>query len=216
MLSVAIMADPRRAAFVGELQRTIPEALVVWDRGRGRWDTGRRALLAHDEGATHRLVLQDDSLPCRNLIPAAARIAERAGRRPVSLYTGRFRPAGKQRPIAEAFARAERAGAPYFSMEGPWHGVALLLPTAHIPELVEWADARTDIPSYDRRISRWHGAKGIACWYTLPSLVDHRPEAENPSLIHDSGRRPSAGDHRAHRFIGDADPLDIDWSREPA
>jgi len=44
----------------------------------------------------------------------------------------------------------------------------------------------------------------------VPSLVDHRGVDETPWLV--PGR---AGNRRAHWFIGDGDPLAIDWTLEP-
>ncbi|SFD14356.1 hypothetical protein [Streptomyces aidingensis] len=206
-LSVAVMAHPKRRHFVAELTAALDvEAPVVWDERNDRWDTGRRSLLAHDPQASHHLVVQDDAVVCRDLAAAAARAAEAAGERPVALYTGRVRPYRAR--VAQAIEGARAAGATWLEMEGPWWGVALVIPTAHIPDLVAWGDGRPDVPNYDKRIARWYGHQGIACWYSIPSLVDHRSVAENPSLV--PGR---TGDRHAHCFIGHGSSgLDVEWS----
>lgn len=205
-VSVAVMAHPKRRRFVEELVEQIDvDAPVVWDRRGDRWDTGRRSMLAYDPSATHHLVIQDDAVPCRDVAAAAARAAHAAGERPVSLYTGRIRPYSKR--VYMDFADAVRAGATWLEMGGPWWGVGIMLPTVHIPEMIAWADKRTDVANYDKRIGRWYVSQKIKCWYTVPSLVDHRGVAENPSLV--KGR---TGDRHAQRFIGaDASGLQVQW-----
>jgi hypothetical protein len=61
-LSVAIMhvaSSTERAANVPHLLAAFPEATIVEDRGRGVWDTARRAWEC--AAGTHHLVLQDDA-----------------------------------------------------------------------------------------------------------------------------------------------------------
>lgn len=203
------MAHPSRRRFVDELLEQLGDVPVIWDREGDRWETGSRALRAHVEtGATWGLTIQDDAILGRDCIPAAAKAAEVAGERPVSLYTGKSRP--HQNIVSPAVKRAQRTGSPWLAMEGPWWGVGIVLPTAHIPELCEWGDAHPRIRNYDLRISRWYEQQGIDCWYTVPSLVDHREVGENPSLI--SGR---TGNRQAHTFIGERSALEIDWSLPP-
>lgn len=196
-MSAAVMAHPRRSHLVRQLVSKLDvRAEVVWDRIGVEWDTGRRALLAFSATATHHLVVQDDAVVCRDLVRAAVAAAAVAGERPVSFYTGRVRPFG--RLVERASAEAVAAGATWMQMPGPWWGVALMLPTSHIPELVAWADRRGQhIADYDKRIARWYVRQGIACWYSVPSLVNHRPEYESPSLL-----PGHAADRTAHQFIG--------------
>lgn len=209
-LSVAIMAHPSRRRFVDELLTRLdrPVDEVVWDEHDDRWETGRRSLLAHDPDASHHLVIQDDAVPCRDLIAGAERAAEAAGERPVAFYTGKVRP--RQHIITPLVRGAQRKQRPWFELWGPWWGVAITVPTAHIPEMVEWCDAHK-VPNYDMRVSQFYKAQKIRCWYTVPSLVDHRPVAENPSLV--NGR---TANRQAHWFIGaDKSALDIEWDATP-
>lgn len=210
VISVAVMAHPSRRKFVDLLFLGLDSpASVVWDQRNDRWDTGRRALLAHDPAADYHLVVQDDAVPCLDFVAGAERAAMVAGERPVGLYVGRTRP--HRELVTPAIEQALEAGFTWFEHEGPWWGVAIVVPTAHIEELVEWGDGRGDIPNYDRRISRYYYEQEIKCWYTLPSLVDHRPVDENPSLV--KGR---TGNRQAHQFIGkDRSALEIEWGTEP-
>lgn len=204
-VSVAIMAHPSRKHFVEQLQERFPEAEVVWDRIGSRWDTGRRSLLAHDESATHHFVIQDDSIPCKDLVPGICEMLKYVHEHPISLYTGKVRPF--QRTITPTVARARREGLPWMATEGPLWGPGLVFPAAHISEIVRWCD-KQDVPNYDRRIGLWYKAAKIDCYYSVPSLVDHRGVDENPSLVPDR-----TGNRRAHWFIGaDRSALEVDWS----
>lgn len=210
MISVSIMAHPSRRAFVDALLPQLPGAEVVYDTCGDRWDTGRRSLLAHvGTGSDWALTVQDDALLCRNFLPGVERaIKSVPGDHPVSLYIGSVRP--HQQTIAPAVREARRTRTPWLVTAGPYWGVAILVPTAHIPEIVEWGDRHPAIRNYDRRIEAFYTARNIDCWYALPSLVDHRPVDENPSLI--KGRN---GNRRAHYFIGPRSPLAINWRKPP-
>jgi hypothetical protein len=202
------MCHPARRAFVDELREQLPEAEVVWDSENDRWETGARSLLAFDPAASHHLVVQDDAVICPDLLAGVEQLVQFSGEHPVSLYTGKVRP--HQYTVTPAVRTARRAGIPWLEFPGPWWGVGLVIPTAHIPELVRWGNTCSRIPNYDRRIERWYENRGVRCWYTMPSLVDHRGVDENPSLV--SGR---TGDRHAHWFIGAESPLEVDWSRPP-
>lgn len=205
MISVAIMAHPARAQWIPSLVDAIDgDPQVVWDEGwNDRHRTGLNALRAYDPAATHHLIVQDDAIVCRDLVASVSRAAAVSGDHPICLYTGRVQPSqGFVRRNVEA---AKAAGACWFAMQGPWWGVGIVVPTAHIDELSRWFE-RSSVANYDRRIARWYGQQGIDCWYTVPSLVEHRVEG-NPSLTKRTGTR-----RKAHTFIGhDRSALTIQW-----
>lgn len=202
-LSATIMAHPARQRFVGELIGALDGPVsITWDRQNDRWETGRRSLLAVDPDATHHLVLQDDSVICRDLLASAARAAAEHPDTPISLYLGRQRPHGAKFITIVAAAKAKGQRWVLFP-ELCW-GVAIIIPRNLVEPIVAYGDKLTKIANYDKRISKYLERERIPVWYTLPSLVDHRAGAENPSLI--PGR---TGMNRvAHWFIGeDASPL---------
>lgn len=211
MISVAIMAHPKRKPWIPDLVDSLDaDPTVVWDERNDRWDTGRRSLLAYDPQASHHLVVQDDALVCRDLVAGLQRAIVHTGDHPLGLYLGSVRPAAST--VARRIREAQVVRSRFVKMEGPWWGVAILLPTAHIDELVEWGDRRGDIANYDKRISRWYRTvAGIDCWYPFPSLVEHRHGDENPSLI--PGR--TGTNRKAWQWVGqDASALDIDWQQQ--
>jgi hypothetical protein len=206
------MAHPKRQRWIPGLVDALDrEPTVVWDRNNDRWDTGRRSLLAYDPDATHHLVVQDDALVCRDLVAGLEQAVAHTGDHPLGLYIGMVRPSAAT--VARKVRDAQTFGARFVKMDGPWWGVGIVVPTGHIEDLVRWADRRSDIANYDKRISRWYRTvKGLDCWYPFPSLVEHRHGEENPSLI--PGR--SGTNRRAWQFLGtDRSALNIDWTYRP-
>lgn len=203
-LSVKIMAHPKREHLVPELTTRLGLTAddVIWDRCNDRWDTGRRAWEAIDQGAQWGMVVQDDALPCADLIAGMEQALERVPENVlVSPYIGTRRPvAGRiDRVVRDALA----AEAAFIEMPSLCWGVAIVAPTNIIDEMLPWCDVQS-YPNYDRRIGRFAiDVKRMSTWCTFPSLVDHR---DIPSLIgHGDGRI-------AHHFIGaEASALSVDW-----
>lgn len=206
-LSVAVMAHPSRAHFVEGLVPLLGYPPVVWDERNDRWDTGRRSMLAFDPKADWHLVVQDDAVLCRDFLRGVRRALEVVGDHPVALYTGRVQP--YYAFVSRAVDRAAAEGKTWIEMQGPWWGVAVAVPTHHIEAMIEWCDQRPDVPNYDRRMAIYFDSIGVRCWYSVPSLVDHRVGAENPSLV--AGRTAGKG-RVAFRFIGAQSPLEIEWT----
>ncbi len=204
-VSVAVMAHWSRREHVDDVLAKLDRpAAVVWDRYRHRWDTGKRALAAYHPAATHHLVIQDDALPCRELVASVEHIlAYVPDGRPVGLYYGTRRPPGTTWPQLDRDAR--RHGHSWIvTASSPMWGVALVLPVGHIDRLIDDVDQRTH-PSYDSRIKTWYARQSIEQWYPVPSLVEHRGV---PSLA--TGR---ADERRAHEWIGgDVSAFDVDWT----
>lgn len=200
-VSVAIMAHRKREAFIPQLLAKLDRpAQVVWDERDERWDTGRRAMLAYDPDATHHLVVQDDAIIPRDLVSGLELGLQYvpAGS-PLCLYAGRGRPF--RAAVQQLVDRAGR-GTSWLTMSQLHWGVGIVMPTELIGPMVAWCDERTDVPNYDKRISRWCQHRRLTVYYPWPSLVDHR---DSPSLVEGRG---SAG-RRAHRFIGaDASALE--------
>jgi hypothetical protein len=204
-ISLSIMAHPSRHNWVVDLcERTgcRPEN-VAWDRGEGLWDTARRAWGIYDPAATHHLVLQDDALPCRDLLAgvenALAHIPPAA---PVSLYYGTPHP--DARGVAGKRIAAEKANewnASFIILPSLHWGLALMLPTSVIADMLRFcADGEG---GDDERIGQYmRDVREERCWYTWPSLVEH---GGRESLV-------GHGDTTAYNFVGtDASALDLAW-----
>lgn len=204
-LSAAVMAHPKRADLVADLLERLDRPVpVVWDERNDRHDTGVRALAAFDDTATHHLVIQDDALPCRDLLASIeTAIKYVPPGHPASFYVGRVKPFRQE--INRLVAQAD--GASWLRFDGPYWGPAIVVPTGNLPALIAWwsSPAAQKITNYDRRIARWHHAHGFDCWYSWPSLVDHRGD---DSLV--TGHTQQ---RYAHRALGPDDSgLTVDWS----
>jgi hypothetical protein len=209
-ISVAIMAHRKRELWVPDLERQLPGVQTVWDVRSDRWDTGSRALMAHDKDAEWHMVVQDDALLPPDFFEGVKRMLKFVpAYHPVGLYYGSVRP--REHETRSLIARAEQENAPFIVHNGPWWGVGIILPTCQIRDVVKWGDEESRIPNYDRRIARYYAYHQIPCYYPQPSLIEHRHGPENPSLV--PGR--FSLNRRAWRFVGPQSALSVDWSGEP-
>ena len=206
-LSVAVMAHKSREKWVPDLVDSIGgDVKVVWDRYNDRHDTGARALVAYDPDATHHMIIQDDAIVAQDLVGGVNNLLRFVpSSNPVGLYVGRARPRTDE--VRTLMTRASESGASFMVHKGPWWGVGIVLPVSTIRDLVKHYDGMANVQNYDRRIARYYESKGLYCYYTVPSLVDHRIE-DNPSLVPGRG---SDGRY-AYNFIGPRSALEVDWS----
>lgn len=207
-LSAAIMAHPRRSKFVADmLNRLDGDVALVWDRRSNVWDTARRAWLSYDPQATHHLVLQDDVVPCRDLLAGTTEaLRDVPHGTPVTLYSMAYRLRG---PRTDAYRKAAADGLRWWPETNSLSGQAIVVPTAHIPEMVASGDVNQR-PEDDLKIRDFYKRRRVQVLQAIPSLVQHRPASESPSLVpgHD-GSRPHRG---AVVFVGE-DASALDWAQ---
>lgn len=210
-LSVSVMAHPVRRPLVEELLGQLGDVPVSWDKHaepspdpERRWATGRAAWEMHDPSADWHLVIQDDALVSDNFREGLSAALDHV---PfgvvVSAYLGTKRP--QQQAVQNAIGQARKSGAAWAVMRSLNWGPAIVVPTQAIRPMLDWSDRKTGL-AYDKRIGVFFRDElGWGCWYTWPSLVDHR---QGPSI---SGHGNIG--RFAHEFAADA--LQVDWSRVP-
>lgn len=203
-VSVAVMAHPRRERFIPELLEQLDRpAEVVWDQNNDRWDTGARSLLAYSAQATHHLVIQDDAIPCADLVAGLEAALDSLKRQtkptPLGLYLSKASPYVRTQHTWPASVRWVRK-------QGLASGVGLVMPVELINAAVAWGASRRDISNYDTRVSRWLARQDIPVWHTWPSLVDHR---NSPSLV---PGRTGRGRHAGNFLGASASALSVDWA----
>lgn len=182
-----VMAHPKREARAVALAEQLG-AGIVWDRGRGLWDTARRAWLEQD-GEWHT-VIQDDAIPSEGFAENIDRILAHAYPHPVSWYYGTLRPkADFTEPTA---AQADREGASWIEGPGPWWAVAVSVHSSLVEEMVDQCD-KSRLKADDARYTAYFRRLGLPCLYTWPSLIDH---ADLPSIA-GPGQR---GIRKAYKF----------------
>lgn len=200
ILSVGIMAHPKRKPFVDDLLSQLGPAAVYWDTDNNRWHTGLKALrgeAGHAE-TTHSLILQDDAILCKDFVEGVLRVIQMVPEGiPVNLYTGVYR-----KFIHEMNTAYMQKPFNWLVTPGILWGVGIVLPTFDLLDIISYCEDRPE-QNYDMRISRYYeNVKQCGVWSPIPSLVDHR---DGPSLV--AGRR---GGRRAWKFIGrNASALDF-------
>lgn len=181
------------------------------DRLPSPWRTYRECLYAPPGDATHLLVLQDDVIPCRNLVTACARIAEVVPSSPVAVYLG-----GHPVRTARNAARALTLGKTFVQVIPTDFVpvVALLWPVEVAQAFLDWC-GENRLPgdpnprSDDAVVGKWARNTKHPVYATVPSLVQH-PD-EEPSLIR-KARHGRSVFRKAFSWIGEeSDPLEIQW-----
>lgn len=178
-LSAAIMSHPERRAeladLLGLLDRPVPVYLDPHGPPSGKgdrvWSVAREAWLMFDPAAEWHALIQDDAVPCADLLAGLERAVEHVPAPAiVSPYLGQGRnvPARWERIATDA----DRRGACWVRSDRVMWGVCLLAPTALIPEMVAWCDRKAGMPD-DMRVASYIRTHGLDAWYTWPSLVDH-------------------------------------------
>ena len=203
-VSAAIMAHPARIEMVGDLRTRLDRDVpVVWDEVGDRHDTGLRSLQAYDPTADYHVVVQDDVLPAPDLLAGIERaLAHIPDGCPASFYVGKVKPF---RGLVER-AVTDADGASWIVMDGIYWGPCIAVPTDTIDRIARWWWGQGRIHNnYDKRLSKWFERHGRRCWYSWPSLVDHRGDV---SLV-----RGHTAQRNAHRFV-DSSALAVDWTGE--
>lgn len=209
-LSASIMAHPVRSGEVDQLLASLDRPVPVhWDADTGPpsgkadrvWRTARGAWMLADPAADWHAVIQDDAVPCRDLLAGLERALEHV---PPDAVVSGYLGTGRTVPIRwEALARAaDSSGASWVRTQKLMWGVCIILPVKLIPEMIQRADRRAGIPD-DMRVAGWAERTGREVWYPWPSLVDHR-------------KVPSLTKHRAHDRVArrwhSGSALDLSWS----
>lgn len=208
-LSAAIMAHPDRAELVGILQARLDRPVPVhWDpegppsgNGDRVWRQARAAWEMADPAADFHLVIQDDAFPCVDLLAGLELALDHVPADAVATpYLGKG--GATPRRWGRMAEEAEQRGASFVVSGKVMWGVALILPVAMIPDMIERAETMAGVPD-DMRVAGWAQRRHAEVWYTWPSLVDHQVV---PSIT-----KHRAKDRVAERHhVGSA--LELEWT----
>src|SRR4051812_3404863 len=175
VVSAAIQSHLRRAEMAAALAETVGSAEVVSDPDPdgdpSPWRTYRETLERTPVGATHRLILQDDALPCpgfRAAVEAAIRTRPEV---PLVLFV-----AGQPFEYVRAMRRASDRGEHWAWLDNRYWlpCVAVAWPTALIGDLLAYVDAQNwprTFRSDDEILGRFLRARRVRALATVPSLV---------------------------------------------
>lgn len=200
-VSFTIMAHPARRLFVKRMMAELPSSEIAWADDSIEWNTGRRSWEAHDPHSDWHVVVQDDALLCKEFESTVTKALATVPEGPVSFYAGK--PFPEPDRVEQALARAKAAGKRWFTMQGPVWGVCIAAPTRMIKDMLAHAD-KNGVEPYDLKLATTFGQWGMKCWYSVPSLVDHRI---GPSMVNDL----KLVERQAHEWIGRHHGLKINW-----
>jgi hypothetical protein len=203
------MAHPSRSGMAEALSGRLRGSAVVYDPEpdgeRNPWRCAREAWRRTPPGCTHRLVVQEDVLPCPRFLYHARRALAAKPDRITSFFLGtNATVTWRDMLIADArgahWVEGSRAG---------WvPALALAIPARLVPSLVEFDDGTRPVAD-DDVYGRWIREHGLPWYATIPSLVDHDDDA--PSLMRN---QYATGARVAACPIGETDPSAIDWTRD--
>jgi hypothetical protein len=198
------------------LLERVPSAEVIVDDEPGEANPwrGYRKCLSNLPSTGHVVVLQDDSLPCINFEAALERVIAARPEAIISLFAS-----GLNNVTRKDYYENSRRGSHWspVNFRDIHHVIALVWPVGWARTFMEWTD-NAKIPGHGNKMPRsddaivgcWARKQKIEVWTTIPSLVEHPDDV--PSTI---GRRHMHGKERGRTaidWIGDNDPLAIDWS----
>ncbi len=193
---------------------------MVPDTGEGRdpW-RGYRLCLSNLPDSGHVAVIQDDTIVGRNFPQALEQIAAANEDTIVSLFASK---GGKTKRTYHAITL--RHGKSRYADCHPAdlvHVVGVLWPVERARSFLRWVDEnpkrfKNHKPSIsdDENLSRWRQLTGERIKVTIPSIVQHPDDV--PAVATDDPTRARYGKdvgRIAAYWIGDEDPLALDWSR---
>ena len=173
MVDIRIMASPKRTDNVNKLleKLNLPADAVSWDdrlNGGDAMYTARKAWLHPlPDGATHRLVLQDDVEVCDGLTDIVKVIAETHPKRVVSLIH-----------FLQPSNHPNYNNTPYYRLKN-MPGCAIMMPVEIIEDCMKWCVESDDEilkPHDDLMISKWCKDHDVMMVGTVPGIVQHPDE----------------------------------------
>lgn len=180
---------------------------------------GYRLCLSELPDSGHVAVIQDDTIVCRNFPEALEEIAAANEDTIVSLFLSK---GGKtKRTYHAATLRHGRSRYADCHPQDLVHVVGVLWPVERARAFLRWVDAnpkrfKNHKPSIsdDENLSRWRQLTCEQIRVTIPSIVEHPDDV--PSIASGDPHRARNGKDSsrvAAYWIGDEDPLALDWSR---
>ena len=188
---------------------------VVTDDGEplNPW-RGYRLCLTDLPDDSHVAILQDDAIVCRNFSPVIEQIAVVNPTTPVALFMSKH----PKRTHNAASLRYGKSRYVDVHLQDLVHVVAILWPVAKAREFIDWVDGNPnrlrgkEFQSDDATVTRWMQMTRQRVRSTVPSIVQHPDDL--PSVVNPHKVSHGADANRvAGYWIGDADPLELDWSR---
>lgn len=216
LITVRIQHRAGRIEPLERLLATLPPAVeVIEDSGEplNPW-RGYKLCLENLPTGGHLAIVQDDCIVSRNFVPALELIATANPDNLVSLFLSKT----PRRTHNMALLRHGRSRYVTTHQQDLVHVVGILWPVHKAQEFNKWINEnplriRGDqlTTSDDANVTRWMQLTGQTIRVTVPSIVQHPDDV--PSIVNQAKVSGGADTGRTAAFwIGDGDPLDLDWS----
>lgn len=214
-VSIRIQHRPGRESINRLLAQLPPEVEVIADDGEtpDPWRGYRKCLSDLPEDG-HVCVLQDDVVVARNFSSAIERIASANEDILVSLFLSK----APRRTWNLASLKYGRANYVDNHPQDLVHVIGLLWPVKLARVFLDWVDENPrrlrgrEFSSDDATVTRWMRFTNQRVRVTVPSIVQHPDDV--PSIVNGTKAKGGMDQMRtAVYWIGDEDPLEIDWSR---
>lgn len=157
------------------------------------------------------MIVQDDAVVCRNFAQAVEQVALAKPDDPVCLYL-----TGKGMKTLRQAAR-ERGRYVLLHSQDFLPVVCVLWPRAKAEHFLHWSE-KIKLPGHpnprsdDAVAGYWMSKTRQQVYATLPSLVDHPDDVPSVKGLRYQPRAQRARPRPPFRWIGGADPLELDWS----
>lgn len=217
-VSIAIQTHPNRESMARALAGRIGGEIVVDpdpSGPRSAWRTYRRCLETTPIDATHRLIVQDDAVVCRDFSIAARNAIAAQPDRVLLFFVG-----GSPRRYADAVMKACERDDLFVELDAKhWCPVvATAWPRRLISTLIEYDDSNRNrfVLADDEICGRFLREVDEHPVATVPSLVEHPDEVKSlVGILATHGQDPN---RMAACWIGSCDdgcePASIDWPTE--
>lgn len=165
------------------------------------WNGCKKVILSVNQKDSHVLILQDDIKPCKNLVRTAEKLIKILPEFPISLFSAN-----------EIVQQCKKEGK-HWATTDVWFGMpAYILPMDLARYFVSWSEQylKDDIRADDIRMATFLFQHRLKTFITAPSLVEHDCWETSTMSKGKFGKQ-----HRVTQwFIGEDDPLKIDWSKD--
>lgn len=183
LLSISVQAHVSREVFFPYLKENLGDAVFSIDDGKlGVWGNRKAATLLADKDSKYTLVVQDDALLCKDFIKKTEDFIKKMDEKfprevhAFQLFHGYRRHFDQRDDMFEAKQNG------FVKRRFLAWGVAIVIPTNLIPDMLKFCDRMT-IPQDDTRMKRWLAERGIPTIWPIPCLVDHRRAHDTPTLV---------------------------------
>jgi len=171
--SVTVMSHPKREAITKELINKInfmqkPESFTTLgytiDEENNVWNNLKNALLYRGKDVTHHVILEDDCIPSCDFLNIIDKSIKLKPDNPIAYF---FR--------GKIMLKAVKDETSWLKSNQLKHLVAWAIPIKYINELINFNDyCFNEKENTDNRVTAWATWKGIDCFTTVPSFVEHK------------------------------------------